>query len=187
MKTRSVLICLGGALVLAGCTVAPPTAPRVMVLPSQGKDFASFQREDMGCRDYAYGQGGGAAQAQAASNNSVAAGVLGTVIGAGAGAALGSLGGNAGAGAVVGGLGGALVGTSMGANSSQMSAGEAQRRFDMAYAQCMTSYGNSVQAPPQVNYVPVPTPGYYAPPPVVVVPSVGYGYGYSYGRPWHRW
>ena len=187
MKSRSVLICLGGALVLAGCTVAPPTAPRVMVLPSQGKDFASFQREDMSCRDYAYGQGGGAAQAQAASNNSVASGVLGTVIGAGAGAALGSLGGNAGAGAVVGGLGGALVGSSIGANNAQMSAGEAQRRYDMTYAQCMTSYGNNVQAP-QVNYVPVPTPmpGYY-PAPVVVAPSVGFGYGYGWGRPWHRW
>src|SRR5882672_1249077 len=101
-RTRLV-IGLGSALALSACAVAPPSGPRVMALPSAGKDFGTFQQEDAMCRQFASDQSGGNAGAQAAANSAVGTAVAGTVVGAGLGAALGSLSGQMGAGAAIGG------------------------------------------------------------------------------------
>ena len=101
------------------------------------------------CRDYAYGQSGGGAGAQAATNNAVGTAVVGTALGAGAGAALGSLSGRAGAGAVVGGTMGALMGGSAAYGGAQMSAADLQRRYDMGYTQCMVATANRYRARPE--------------------------------------
>jgi hypothetical protein len=50
MKHFRQVLALGGLFALCGCVVAPPSAPQVMALPSQNKDFATFQQEDAGCR-----------------------------------------------------------------------------------------------------------------------------------------
>jgi hypothetical protein len=173
-------------LALSACVVAPPSGPRVMALPGAGKDFGAFQRDDSMCRQFAYNQTGGAADAQAATNNAVGTTVAGTLVGAGLGAALGSVSGNAGAGAAVGGAMGAVVGGSAAANGAQGWAGDLQQRYDISYTQCMYANGNTVQNPPggygyRPAYYPGPYPyygpGYYGGPTVVV----GGGWG------WHRW
>jgi len=182
---------------LSACAVAPPTAPRVMALPGAGKDFATFQREDSSCREFAYYQAGGSPGAQAATNNAVGTAVLGTAVGAGLGAALGSLSGQAGAGAAVGGVAGALVGGSAGANGAQYSAGDLQQRYDTSYTQCMYAYGDTVQSPPGGYRVAGPGPypyypgypayygpGYWAGPSVVI--GAGWGWGGRHGH-WRRW
>ena len=71
--------------------------------------------------------------------------IAGTALGAGLGAVLGSVSGHAGGGAAVGAASGVLVGTAIGSDSGRAYGGEAQRRYDNAYVQCMYSYGN--QAP----------------------------------------
>ncbi len=182
-RTR-VTIGLASVMALSACAVAPPSGPRVMALPGAGKDFATFQQEDAMCRQFASGQSGVAAGAQAATNNAVGTAVAGTVIGAGLGAALGSLGGQVGTGAAIGGAAGALVGGSAGASGAQMSEGELQQRYDASYTQCMYSHGDSVQSPPGGYSAggPYPYPYYgpgyaYAAPAIVVGPGWGWGWG----------
>ena len=48
----SILLAFG----LAGCAAEPPTSPRVLALPQQGKNLAQFQNEDARCRGYAQQQ-----------------------------------------------------------------------------------------------------------------------------------
>src|SRR5260221_6112047 len=79
-----------GALALAGCAVAPPTGPDVMVLPGQDKSFEAFQADDAACRQYASAQIGYASPAEAATESGVGSTALGTVLGAAAGSALGA-------------------------------------------------------------------------------------------------
>ena len=110
--------------------------------------MATFQQDDIACRQFAFSQTGGVSAAQAGTNAAVGSAVLGTALGAGVGAALGSVGGAAGAGAAIGGATGLLAGTSIGAGNAQVSAAAMQQHFDMAYAQCMIARGNQVQAPP---------------------------------------
>src|SRR5260221_14704741 len=79
-----------GALALAGCAVAPPTGPDVMVLPGKDKSFEAFQADDAACRQYASAQIGYASPAEAATESGVGSTALGTVLGAAAGSALGA-------------------------------------------------------------------------------------------------
>ena len=65
------------------------------------------------------------------------------------------------------------------ANGSAYAQGGIQQRYDIAYAQCMSSKGNQVNGPapppaygpppgyppPPPGYYPPPPPGYYPPPP----------------------
>ncbi len=190
-RTR-LTIGITAALALSGCVVAPPTGPRVMALPAEGKDFATFQQEDMMCRQYAYDQSGAGYGAQVATHNAVGAAVVGTAVGAGLGAVLGSLSGQMGAGAAVGGAMGALVGGSSGASSAGVSAAGLQQNYDMSYTQCMYSHGNSVQNPPGGYAVGAPGPyPYHGPaygPAAYIGPSVviggGWGWRHRYGRRW---
>jgi hypothetical protein len=137
---RSVALFL--LLALTGCATVP-TSPSVMVLPAPGKPFEEFRAEDANCKWWASQQSGLSAQ-ETVNQNTVSMAVVGTVIGAGLGAAIGAISGHPGMGAAVGAGSGLLSGTLSGANAGQGYAWEAQRRYDIAYQQCMYSKGNQV-------------------------------------------
>jgi len=162
------------ALLLGGC-VTVPTGPSVMVLPGTGKSFDQFRADEAVCRQYAYEQVGGQTATGAQQNAAVTSAVVGTAIGAAAGAALGGHGSDAAAGAGVGLLAGSLIGASTG----NASAYESQRRYDIAYTQCMYSKGHRVpvargySAPsgyPAPAYTPPPPPPGAPPPPAYSSP-----------------
>jgi hypothetical protein len=157
-------------LTMAGCATMP-TGPSVMVMPPPGKPFEVFQGEDATCRQWAQRQIGANPQ-EIANKNTASGAAVGTAVGAGLGAAIGAASGHAGAGALVGGASGLIVGTSAGAQAGQAYGGEAQRRYDNAYVQCMYSYGNQVPgyrtryaapAPPPPSATAPPTSGAVAP------------------------
>jgi hypothetical protein len=173
-----ILLVLLSLLMIGGCATVP-TGPSVMVLPSTDKPFEVFQAEDAACRQWAAQQIGLSPQ-QMVEKNTVSGAVVGTIIGAGLGAAIGSTTGDAGAGAAIGGASGLVLGTASGAESARVYGWEAQRRYDIAYMQCMYSKGNQIPGvvtrtrsiqtippPPEPDSVP---PTYYpsyptAPPP----------------------
>lgn len=141
MLRRSIV--MGPVLLLfAGCATAP-AGPTVMVMPGPDKSFDQFQGDDAVCRQWAVQQAGGQPETAAAQNTLAGAGI-GTLIGAGLGAAIGAAAGNPGAGAAIGAGGGLLGGTAVGASSGQSAGFARQRRFDIAYEQCMYTKGNDV-------------------------------------------
>jgi outer membrane lipoprotein SlyB len=144
------------ALALAGC-VSVPTGPRVTVLPGTGKSFEQFRYDEGACRQYAYESIGGQTATQSQQNAAVSSAVIGTAIGALAGAAIGGHGADAAVGAGVGLVGGSMVGASTG----NVSAYEAQHRYDVAYTQCMYAKGHRV---PVARGYTSPAAGYPAPP-----------------------
>jgi hypothetical protein len=173
-RTRHLLgLSVLSALVLSGCATLP-TGPSVMVLPTAGKPFEQFQTEDASCRQWA-GQQIGLSPQQTVNQNTAAGAVVGTVIGAGLGAAIGAASGNPGLGAAIGAGSGLLGGTAVGANAGQAYGWDAQRRYDIAYQQCMYAKGNQIpdvihqtRSPsrmPPPPPPPPPPPG-NAPPPV---------------------
>jgi hypothetical protein len=89
------------------------------------------------------------------------------------GALLGAAAGNPGAGAAIGAGSGLLLGSAAGANGAQYAAGGLQARYDAAYAQCMTSKGNTISQP-QPAYAPAPAYYYQAPPRGYYAPPVMY-------------
>src|SRR5208282_4344289 len=115
----------------------------VMALPGSGKSFDQFQADDAVCRQWASQQIGQSPQ-ETANQNTVTGAAVGTVIGAGLGAAIGAASGHAGTGAAIGAGSGLLVGTASGANAGRVYGWEAQRRYDIAYTQCMYAKGNQV-------------------------------------------
>ena len=162
-------------IVAAGCATMPQ-GPSVMVLPSEGKPFPKFQEEDANCRKWAE-QSVGISPTDVQNQNTASGASVGTLAGAGIGALLGSASGHMGAGAAIGAGTGLLMGSSMGSDAGRVSGWEAQRRYDIAYSQCMASFGNQIvpraARPAQLYYpqrrvivVPAePPPVYYAPPP----------------------
>lgn len=142
-------------LLLAAC-VSMPSGPSVLVLPGTGMNFEQFRQDDASCRQYAGELIG------AIDKSGVGSAVAGTAIGAVAGAAID---GRHGAG--VGAATGLVVGSVAGANTAQVSAYEAQRRYDNAFIQCM--YGKGHRVPVSGRYsserTPVPSTPQYPPPP----------------------
>jgi len=173
MELRTKLFSFLALLVLGGCATLP-TGPSVMVLPPPNKPFEQFQAEDAICRRWAEQQIGQSPQ-ETANQNTAAGAVAGTAIGAGLGAAIGAASGNAGVGAAIGAGSGLLVGSSAGYNAGQVSGWQAQRRYDMAYQQCMYAKGNQIPGmvtqSPRVRRMPPPPdyssspPDYSSPPP----------------------
>jgi len=151
-------------LVCCGCAATLPSGPSVNVLPAPGKSFNQFRSEDAICRQWAERQLGMSPQ-DAANQNAVTGATVGTVIGAGAGALLGAASGHPGAGAALGAGTGLLFGTAAGAGSGEVSAAEAQRRYDNTYVQCMYSKGNQVpgagRRPVRRHFPPPPPPPGY--------------------------
>jgi predicted lipid-binding transport protein (Tim44 family) len=163
------------AFALGGCAVVPPSGPSVVALPRSGEPLNQFQQDDYSCRDYAFHSTDASGAAQNATTNSVNSAALGTLGGAAVGALIGAAAGNAGAGAAIGAGSGLLLGGSAGANGAQYAATGLQARYDAAYAQCMTSKGNTISQPQAPVYAPrpvyvEPAPQYIAPPAVVYSP-----------------
>lgn len=145
------------ALVLAGtlsaCATLPP-GPSVEVLPAPGKPFDVFAAEDAQCRAYAQQQSG--AEPDALAQRQV---VGGAAAGAALGAATGALlsGGEAGAARGAAGAG-LLLGGLAGANAAEVGGRRLQRRYDIAYDQCMYAHGNQVSGYAQPYVAPPPPP-----------------------------
>jgi hypothetical protein len=159
MNGRSGFLLFLLVLLVAGCA-SVPTGPSVMVLPTPGKPFEVFQAEDANCRMWANQQIGQTPQ-EMVNQNTVVGAAAGTLLGAGLGAAIGAASGNAGTGAAIGAGSGLLVGTASGASAGQTYGWEAQRRFDIAYQQCMYAKGNQIPgaAPSGRRNYPPPPPG----------------------------
>lgn len=128
------------AVMVSGCATIP-SGPSVMVLPAAGKTFEDFQADDAICRQWA-GQQVGMPPDQAANQSLAKGAAVGTAAGAVVGAALGSISGNAGSGAAIGAGTGLIGGAAVGSQTAYASAWEIQRRYDIAYQQCMYAKGN---------------------------------------------
>jgi len=128
------------ALLLGGCVVLPPSGPSMMALPGSRMPFEQFRFDDAACRQFATAQVGGQGAGEAAQQSAAASTVAGTALGAAAGAAFGGSSEAAAVGAGIGLLTGAMIG--MGA--SEASYHEVQRRYDIAYYQCMYGRGHRV-------------------------------------------
>jgi hypothetical protein len=177
--SKVILIVVIAGLSLAAC-VHVPTAPNVMALPGSGKTFEEFQYDDVTCRQWASYQVGGS-PSRAANDTAVANAALGTVLGAAAGAAIGAASGRPATGAAVGAGAGLLGGSLIGASNSEEARWSMQRRYDMAYMQCMYAKGNQIPVPQSSQpsrrsarrgaprELPPPPPGEPPPPP-------GYGW-----------
>jgi hypothetical protein len=160
VKLRSVILTSTAAAFLCGCVTAP-MGPTVPAMPGPNKASAQFEQDDATCQDFASNRVAGGAEA--ANNRAVGETLLGTALGAGLGAAAGG-----GRGAGIGAAAGAIVGSAVGSNTSAHAQYGLQQRYDIAYAQCMTSKGDKVAwgpPPPRYGYGYPPPPGAYPPPP----------------------
>ncbi|HVN24769.1 MAG TPA: hypothetical protein VMT71_12415 [Syntrophorhabdales bacterium] len=160
-KRGLLLIC--SLAMLSGCATMP-TGPTVAVLPGPGKPFEVFMADDAVCRQWAQQSIGGASPSETANKNTATGAIVGTAVGAAMGLAIGAAtGGNsaaAGAGAAIGGGAGLLGGTAMGSNAGANSEYQLQRRYDIAYQQCMYAKGNQIpgSAPARRTYAAPPPP-----------------------------
>jgi hypothetical protein len=151
--------------------------PTVYVAPGGHKSPAAFEQDEQACEDYANQRTAG--QADAANNKAIGSAIIGTALGAGLGAAVGG-----GRGAGIGAASGAVVGTAVGSDQSAHAQYSLQQRYNIAYAGCMTSRGNSAPQgygpggypPPPGYYGPPPPPGYGPPPPGYYPPPPPPGY-----------
>jgi hypothetical protein len=159
---------LAPVLLLSACA-SEPMGPTVAVMPAPNKPFDVFQGDQAVCRQFASSQVQGGAQQ--ANNQQVGTAIVGTLLGAGLGAAIGG-----GRGAAIGAGAGALGGTAVGADPAQRQQYGLQRRYDMAYSQCMYSRGNQVPGYQPAGAAPPPPPPGYAPgyPPPGYAPPQGY-------------
>jgi hypothetical protein len=144
---------------LAGCANLPD-GPRVAVMPAPGKPFDVFVADDRLCRNFA-AQSIGTAPNELANRNLVDNAVAGTAIGAAAGALAGGQ-----HGAATGAAIGMVAGTASGAGQASLSGSEAQRRYDIAYQQCMYAKGNQLPGSTyRYRATPLPPQAYPYPPP----------------------
>lgn len=150
------------ASLLVACAQMP-SGPSVAVMPAPNKPFDVFMQEDQLCRGWAahsIGVPGHEAQADRVVSGAAAGAVIGAIAGA-------MLGGdrNIGAGAAMG----TAIGASAGANQSAHSTWALQRRYDIAYQQCMYSKGNLVPSygDGAYRYRATPPPPAPLPPPPV--------------------
>jgi hypothetical protein len=170
MKSKAIMLLLFLPIAFGGCATVSK-GPSVTVLPGSGKTFEQFQADDAACRQWA-NQNMGESPQEAMNQNTITGAAVGTAAGALLGAVIGSASGHAGTGAAVGAGSGLLLGTSAGASSGQEYGMEAQRRYDMAYSQCMYAKGNQIQgmevgpSAPVAEAAPPPPPS-----PVVVSPA----------------
>ena len=149
------------ALILVGGCATLPSGPSVMVLPGKGKSFEAFQQDKCICEQWALEQTG--LDSHESQHDTIASGAaIGTLIGAGTGAILGAPSGNAGNGALIGAGGGLLAGTALATNQTQAVSFELQRRYDIAYQECMFAKGNQIpgvrKAPQKTYRLPPPPP-----------------------------
>ncbi|HNC52031.1 MAG TPA: glycine zipper family protein [Accumulibacter sp.] len=168
MERRPFLLPLAALLLLAGCVTAP-TGPTVLVLPGQQKSFDQFRNDDIACQQYA--QAFTAPAGQAANDAAVGTAAAATAIGAAAGAIIGSASGQAGQGAAIGAGTGLLFGGAMGSNTVYATSYDLQRRYDIAYMQCMYARGNQVPGQVVQRRTPPAYPLNAGPPSAVYPPA----------------
>jgi len=142
-----------------------------MALPGSGKSFDQFKLDDVACRQFANEQIGGKTANEIGNESFTKTAVLGTALGAAIGAAS-----NGGRGAGVGAVTGLLFGSLIGADASNTSAYSTQKRYDIAYTQCMYGKGDRVPVSghleQQRSYSPPPlNPAYAPPPPGYITPD----------------
>jgi hypothetical protein len=170
MNWRQPLAFVMAVVFLGGCATIP-AGPSVMVLPAPGKPFEAFQSDDAACRQWALQQAG-VRPGEVANENLAGGAAIGTLIGAGLGAAIGAASGHAGSGAAIGAGSGLLAGTAVATGPACRAAREVQRRYDMAYQQCMYAKGNRIPGPMSPSRKarrlppPPPPPGFSGPSPV---------------------
>lgn len=153
-KPAQRLAVVTASLLMAACAQMP-VGPSVAVMPGPYKPFDVFTQDDEMCRGWA-AHSIGIPGNEAAAKAFIASTAVGTALGALVGAAAGgdrAVGSGAAAGAAMG----AMAGT----GSSAAVAWSEQRRYDIAYSQCMYARGNVV---PQYGYRTVP-PATSPPPP----------------------
>ena len=129
-------------LALSGCQPSLPTGPTIAVMPGPHKSLGQFQNDDAVCRNFAQNQSYQPAPTGLSSPAGTAAAT--TVGGTAAGALLGAAGGNAGMGAAIGAGVGLLGGAAYGVHKSKQETASMQQSYNIAYAQCMATKGNSV-------------------------------------------
>jgi hypothetical protein len=174
VTAKRVIVSISTSLLLTACATVP-TGPSVMVLPGNGKHFEQFQADDALCRQWALQQTG-ATPNQAGAASTVTGAAVGTAVGAGLGAAIGAAAGSPATGAAVGAGAGLLGGTAVGAGNAYGAGNSVQRRYDIAYVQCMYAKGNQVpvmmgQRPAYTSAAPPPPPAPPAPPGVPLPPA----------------
>ncbi|MBV8209204.1 MAG: hypothetical protein JO133_03980 [Burkholderiaceae bacterium] len=149
------------ASLLAACAQIP-NGPSVAVMPPPGKPFDLFVADDQLCRGYATQAIGGTSASQSAAASAVTSAAVGTALGAAAGALIGGH-NSVGTGAAVGAVGGTVVGL----GAADASGRTVQRRYDIAYSQCMYSRGNLLPGQSAAYYqaAPPPPPAAAPPPP----------------------
>jgi hypothetical protein len=168
LKKYFCLVSLGAyCLAVGGCASTGPTGPSFAAMPSKGKSYEAFQRDDQYCQESAQQAIGYQSPGEAANQSAVSSAAVGTALGALTGAAIGSMSGNVGAGAAIGAGTGLVAGSAVGAGNARAAGGSLQARYDTVYAQCMTAKGNRVAVP-------------YVAEPVYVYPRPYYG---GYYRP----
>jgi len=165
-NNRPSLIALAGAAALAGCA-STPYGPTVAVLPAPTKPFEVFRLDDSECQAYAGAQVSG--EVDATRNRAFGAAVLTTALATAAGAAIGAAGprssSSAGEGAAIGAGIGALAGAGIGSSADQEGQSLIQRRYDIAYSQCMYARGNQVPGYQSLDANAGPPPGFEPPRP----------------------
>jgi uncharacterized protein YcfJ len=123
-------------------------------MPGPGKPFDQFNDDNAICKEFARQQIG-------ANPNDVAQEqvLTGAAAGAALGAAAGALMGH-GHGSPAGPMAGAglIVGSAAGANAANQSTMTLQRRYDIAYQQCMYAKGNQIPGYAPPRYTPPPPP-----------------------------
>ena len=148
------------ALALLSACANPPSGPSVAVMPAPNKPFEVFAQDSAVCKQFADQAVGGPGGVETASaEQGIGSAVVGTVLGAGLGAAVGGAGG-----AAIGAASGAIAGTAVGLGSAQATGWEGQRRYDIAYAQCMYAKGNQLPGAPIAAVPPPPPPPGASPP-----------------------
>ena len=162
---------MAAGLLLAGCATLP-TGPSVMVLPGNAKDFEQFKVDDAVCREWALRQTGTTTK-QASTNAAVSGAAVGTVLGAASGAAIGAAAGSPATGAAVGSGVGLLGGTAVGADRAEGARWSVQRRYDVAYMQCMYVKGNQIPMPRGLQSPPTSAPPHPSAPALGVPPPPG--------------
>lgn len=157
-----------GAGLLAGCAEIP-NGPAVAVMPPPGKPFELFVADDQLCRTWASQSINGTSAQQSATASLIGSAAVGTALGAAVGAMAGGH-GSVGGGAAVG----AVLGTAVGANEAGYAGRSVQRRYDIAYQQCMYARGNLLPGQSAAGYTsapPPPPPGSPPPPPPGAAPQ----------------
>ena len=172
VTARRTILSVGASLLLTACA-SVPTGPSVMVLPGNGRNFEQFQSDDADCRQWALYQTGTTPN-KAATTSGVTGAAVGTVVGAGLGAAIGAAAGSPATGAAVGAGAGLFGGTAVGVGNAYGAGYSVQRRYDIAYMQCMYAKGNQIpvsgsRQPAYTSAAPPPPP----PPPGAPPPPSG--------------